>query len=596
MTSLRRGLAGIEASGPARWVAAHPFLAGAAALVALSAFAYAPLLAGGGMILTGDTLHPMRLYEMGRCLDDGQIPCRWAPDLGNGYGQPLFNYYGALPYYAGDPLHRVFHISYVRTTDALYVVGLVGAGLSMYALTRRLWGDLGGLVSGVAYVFAPYLALDVYMRGALVELWALAVMPALLWAVYELLTTGRRRFMPAIAVLTAFLLLSHQLVAVIFAPALLLWTVALVLRQGRPTWRPVLLGGVGALWGFALAAFFTLPVLTEGDQAQLENLVVAPYFHYASHFVSAGDLFWHRSADYGFLLGRETGTPVQIGWFHWGLAGLSVPAAAVFARRGRWFEGLAVVIFVVFFGVGVFMTVSRSEFVWDTFGALRFLQFPWRYMALVSFGAAGLAGAWLGALRDRPAWTQLAVAAALIGVFIGTGRMFFVPEARCVPELRCPRGDAEYFGQYFAGYQAGGIEAYLPTTATAAPAEPPPQPAFVLTGVASIEDMRASSDGLRLSVRALTPVVLEASVFDYPNWRVRVDGEVVPHRPSVPFGLIAFEVPEGAHEVELRLENTGIRRLGNGISLAAWLALVAGVPAALFAPAARRWWTTRKAA
>ena len=64
-------------------IAARPTLAGSVALVLLASFAYAPLL-GGGMILTGDNLHAWRIYEIGRCLDDGQLPCRWAAELGNG--------------------------------------------------------------------------------------------------------------------------------------------------------------------------------------------------------------------------------------------------------------------------------------------------------------------------------------------------------------------------------------------------------------------------------------------------------------------------------------------------------------------------------
>ena len=198
-------------------IAARPALAGSVALVLLAAFAYAPLL-GGGMILTGDTLHAWRIFEIGRCLDDGQLPCRWAAELGNGYGLPLFNYYPPLPYYAGDLLHRL-GFSYLGAVNVLYVLGLLGAGLAMFTLANRLWGPLGGLVSGVAYVYTPYLALDVYMRGALAEQWGLALAPALLWAVYELVTSSRARYLPFVALFTALLLLSHSLVALIVMPA-----------------------------------------------------------------------------------------------------------------------------------------------------------------------------------------------------------------------------------------------------------------------------------------------------------------------------------------------------------------------------------------
>ena len=135
----------------------------------------------------------------------------------------------------------------------------------------------------------------------------------------------------------------------------------------------------------SLAAFFTLPVLTEGDQVQLDAIAETldgEELLYASNFVTVGDLFLQRTADYSLLLGGLAPTPVQIGWFHWGLAGLSFPAALLLLRAGRGRAALAAVLFCVFFGVGVFMTVSRSRFIWDSFDSLRFLQFPWRYVEI----------------------------------------------------------------------------------------------------------------------------------------------------------------------------------------------------------------------
>ena len=52
-----------------------------------------------------DDLQVGRLYEMDLCFRDGQIPCRWVPDMGYGYGYPLFNYYPPLPFYFGELVH-----------------------------------------------------------------------------------------------------------------------------------------------------------------------------------------------------------------------------------------------------------------------------------------------------------------------------------------------------------------------------------------------------------------------------------------------------------------------------------------------------------
>lgn len=46
-----------------------------------------------------------RLKQMNLCFDDLQIPCRWAPDLGLGYGSPIFNYLPPLPYYFGELIY-----------------------------------------------------------------------------------------------------------------------------------------------------------------------------------------------------------------------------------------------------------------------------------------------------------------------------------------------------------------------------------------------------------------------------------------------------------------------------------------------------------
>ena len=286
------------------------------AIVLLSIVAVWPLF-GGGMIVTGDTSHAMRIYEMHQCLSDGQLPCRWVPDLGTATAIRCSTTIRRCP----TMLATCSIGSASRTcvsADLIAAIGLVAAGLSMYVLARRFWGELGGLVSAVAYMYAPYLALDIYMRGALAELWALAVLPALFWAVYELIDSGRARFVPLAALLGALLLLSHNLVAVIVAPALALWAVGAPRSSGGATrcgrrsfWRR------GALWAIGLAAFFTLPVLFEGDLVQLDTLSRFP-FHYSDHFATVGDLFLLRIADYSFLLGGSDSTPIQIGWFHWG--------------------------------------------------------------------------------------------------------------------------------------------------------------------------------------------------------------------------------------------------------------------------------------
>ena len=82
---------------------------------------------------------------------------------------------------------------------------------------------------------------------------------------------------------------------------------------------------------------------------------------------------------------------------------------------------------------------------------------------------------------------------------------------------------------------------------------------------------------------------MEAALFDFPDWRVEIDGLPAPHTASKPNGLVTFDVPDGVHQIELRLEDTAVRRWGNRVSLAAWAALALAGPAMLLAPRLRRW-------
>jgi hypothetical protein len=337
-----------------------------------------------------------------------------------------------------------------------------------------------------------------------------------------------------------------------------------------------------------MAAFFTIPMLAEGGNIQLENTADFP-FRYQVHFTTVSDLFWQRSSDYSALLAANggPGTPIQIGWFHWAVAGLALPAGAILLLAGRRVQALAVLLLAGFFAAGVYMSVSASEPIWDTYDALRFLQFPWRYVGLISLAGAALSGAWFAVIRERAAWLQLGLAAGLVALFIISAQGFFEPFYRCTADVvgpdrlvPCAGSDDEYFldGPYAAS-ELGSIRDYLPEAVAVIP-EPARQAITHIEGAADIRVTGRDSDSIDLLVSAASPIRLEAAVFDYPTWEVRIDGEVIDHTASEPFGLITFDVPAGEHDIELRSTSSGTARLANWISFASWaafaIALLAG--------------------
>src|SRR5438309_12092042 len=77
-----------------------------------------------------DDLQVMRVFEMRKCFEDFQLPCRWVPDMGYGNGYPLFNYYSVLPYYIGAPFS--YFIGFINSAKLLFFIPLVLGFFGMY--------------------------------------------------------------------------------------------------------------------------------------------------------------------------------------------------------------------------------------------------------------------------------------------------------------------------------------------------------------------------------------------------------------------------------------------------------------------------------
>jgi len=69
-----------------------------------------------------DDMQPIRVLEMDKCFKDGQIPCRWVPDLGYGYGYPLYIYYSPLAYY----LMEIFHLIGFSILNSIKIEFILG--------------------------------------------------------------------------------------------------------------------------------------------------------------------------------------------------------------------------------------------------------------------------------------------------------------------------------------------------------------------------------------------------------------------------------------------------------------------------------------
>ena len=551
-----------------------------------------------------DDLHIYRLIEYDLALADGQIPPRWFPDISAGFGNPHPIYYAPLFYIAAEVLH-LGGFDIIDSLKGSIVLFMLAAAAGMYRLARPSFGAAAAVVASAAYTFAPYHLLDLYVRKAFSELTVFAVLPYLLLATRGMVLRGGRWNAIALALSLATTCIAHT-ITTMMVPALVsayaLWLVAgdterpLTARAARLAWA-----AAAAAAGGALAGFFLVPAFLERNSINLAIYTEA-YVQYQKHFVFPQQLLWWP---WGFgmsLDGLADKMSFRMGLLQ--IAGALLAAAGVTRLHRRAPGARREVIFWLWVtGAAIFMMLPISSPVWGAIPALKFVQFPWRFLTVTTLSTSLLCGAAVAAwgppagvgTSDAPrrrvgGWAfalcaLFAVAAALGGTL---GVNLRVPVERVGFEEKpynnmIDRGAGappEAFDAAFVRRHTLRWIDHLPPNVSfmaRTPRDLERPRVEVSRGAAQIAMSEERTWRWRFAVEADTAARLRLNIYRFPGWVVRVDGAVTEvQEPAGEDQVIFVDVAPGTHEIVATFETTGPRRLGDWLTLAG-IALVAAI-------------------
>ena len=508
----------------------------------------------------------------------------------------MFHYYSPLSYYVGAAYGIWFGGAVAGVKFVLVLSAYLGAA-GMYLFVRDRWGPLAGIVSAASFSLAPYVVyIDPHARGDSPETLAIGLAPLMLWAFARLRRTASPGDVVLAAVLLAALVLSHNLMAIVFFGILLAWLAwdlfsghtffgAWVANGGATTGaalrRKVLLGLTAAVvLGLGLAAFMWLPAVAERDAVQFRNVASGTYFDFRRWFISVEELF--APAQVFDLGATQMRFNYSVGLAQAVLAGLGM--LTVFFVRTRRLS----VLFFSFAGLGlVYLMLPSSIAVWEAIPPLAFFQFPTRFLGPAAVVLGVLAGASLG-LADYLPWrhSRLALASLAVAAFIAGAMPLLHPPAW--PEFGPVTAqrilDTELNGR---GVGTTSANDFLPVGAVIVP---PPQPSLIAsyaTGTVDKVNRATLPEGTRVDIVEHSPqrerlriagdseFLLRIFTFYFPGWTAYVDGQEVPITLSEPEGWITFWVPAGQHDVVLQLENTPVRWVAGGLAALSFAVLLA---------------------
>lgn len=542
-----------------------------------------PLLTPG-LYLIHDDQQVARLFLFDKAIKSGQFPVRWVDGLGFGFGYPLFVFYPPLAYIVGE----VFHLAgfgFVDSTKLVFFFGIFASGLAMYILSKELWGKPEGTAAAIFYMYVPYRAIDVYIRGALAESFSFVWLPLILWSFWRLYKTSKRLYIYLSGIFLALLMITHNL---IFLPFMLLLPIYLLFLIWRstdkkisilPSRKRTILTPYSILLGFALSAFFWIPALAEKKFTIVDDLLLVSLANYSIHFVYPQQLWNWPWGFGGSAAGLADGLSFKIGKLHILVSIAALVLAIVYLFKNKKLSKVSIVncqLSVVFFVLllfAAFMTTFYSKFIWDLIPSLGYLQFPWRFLTFTALFSSIAAGALVYFLK-LPVVKLFSLTVLFILLVITNQKLFKPQEFRTdftdqiATSAEVINWDISHSSFEYVPKGVPLVKSNLGTNIVDIKKEDIPKTKIkVVSGEANLSISKNTPSEISFAVDAKENSSLLANIFNFPGWQVEVDGSKVTIDDSSRLKLISFEVEKGIHAVQIKFTNTPIRTLANSISL-----------------------------
>ncbi|MDA1051653.1 MAG: hypothetical protein O3C40_14385 [Planctomycetota bacterium] len=473
---------------------------------------------------------------------------RWLPNAYGGYGYPTFVFYQPGFFFVVLPFALVFQKATTAVYAALVLLLFVG-GLGAYKTGCELGDSTTGALVSLLFLITPYLYVDLLVRGDFSELTAMLLSP---WALFALMRTFQTLRTERVAVgsmslfalaLTA-VIFSHPIVALFFVPSTIL--IGVYVALGDEKWASCIMHlAAGLSVALILSSPYWFHLISMKEFVCYESAISGGYGpeNHVVHFPQ----FFSRAWGYGYsAAGLSDEISFQLGLPH-----------AIFALVGffsmphsRWVQAS----FILYVALILLMTPELGR-VWHAIPILRFVQFPWRILAVTStFQLICMSGC-------QPVLAKLGRCRVASGILIIGGcclwyadQFFPNPDRfketdRFIEEHHRARPSA--FHTYAAENE------FTPRTATALIKGPPrgSRPMVELSAPRALQpDVGNNAYVIRYGVEPGSRCDLVINQAYFPGWRVDIDGRTIPSerllRELMPDGRIRLKsINERAHQL-----------------------------------------------
>ncbi|MFZ5376490.1 MAG: hypothetical protein ACOZAN_02360 [Patescibacteria group bacterium] len=334
--------------------------------------------------------HLARFANYKIALKELQIPPRFAPNLMNRYGYPVFNYNYPLANILSLPF-SFLKIHYILTFKILVFLSVF---LGLFYLRKWLelfqFNSSSIIFAQVIFALNPFLHNLINYRGNIGEIMALNIVVICFYYLEKLLhdrTSFTQQNKLFLTLSLTALLLAHN-ISVIFAGLIF---IARILTSNFKQFTTVSKNLImPAITSLLLSLWFWLPALFEKSEVVLDN---SNFFNdYLKHFPTLSQLLF-APFSFGYSrIGEVDDMSFNIGTT---VTAILIVCCLLFAKliinkRIAKINDHSIIFYFICLLLLIILQLEQSSFIWRTLPLLPYLQFPWRLSLFIPSVAAPL--------------------------------------------------------------------------------------------------------------------------------------------------------------------------------------------------------------
>lgn len=400
------------------------------------------------LFLFHDNTQAARLQEFALNLKAGIIPPRLAPNFSFQHGFPVFNFYAPFAYWVGSFIH-LMGLSSALSLKLLLFLGLFGSFVSFFLFASLFFGLWGGLLGATLYSSSLWMAVEIFVRGNVGEIWFMALLPLSLYLLKKNDAKKDRLSFILTSICLSFLFTVHNVLSLISVIFIILFSLLLIHKKKA---------FLAIIIGLLLGSYFLIPAVLENKLTYANE--IAAKTKYSDHFLCAWQLWRADAWSYG---GSGTGClnddmSFQIGKLQLILSGLGLGVFLYsLKKKAKHSIPLFILGWTLLCG---FLTITFSKPIWDLFSPIMSMfQFPWRFLPFVVFGVAFFAPYLSHITMNRRVHIIVVLMLSMATLFI-SGKFFSKPWKYSLDEYESMFLTQKYIGQK-AAYE---IPEYFPRT------------------------------------------------------------------------------------------------------------------------------------